>query len=502
MLNYMYTPAEFSFTDSVEPVINHSTRSDREWYCRMSTMRNLPQFVRFLNYISMYHGVGIYIASTEPITRSTTLPYQFTRYKEQSEPENNYWKPLYFSKEQLTEFGIEDVCAIHFVPVTGQITETFETQIPAWAQEINASELLNVSLALKLSPKHRVRVYKRDEHIFVFTTRGLNDYYENDYMFYRKLFAAIPYIRDWQESKPELTELYKLLAKDDATDFWSMLEQFYTNTPAIKDIKYKTIIDTFKNISRVQLNTLINARNLQQQNAEDLLIRYANTLKEQQKFERKILEFNTQDTEFSEDLIKLLYDKKIAYAVDIRLLNDTSHPKLSYRCSTPCTNFDKEAALVYYNSRIKDACPETVCNIFKLIFIQEKVLLNFDEEIVLSFRDFTINAREGNLLHGNDCNTVFPNPHHTNFNCWGSYAPIITKLISQFKLEDLFYQIKAAVGSLNFVDYTVMSRFISHLSNIADGTYDPRCFLWRDENCTTLHTINETLEKFKEELTV
>ena len=101
-------------------------------------------------------------------------------------------------------------------------------------------------------------------------------------------------------------------------------------------------------------------------------------------------------------------------------------------------------------------------------------------------------------MHGNDYNICFPNQHHARHNCWGSYHPILTKLFSQYKLEELFFQIKAAVGSLNFVDYTVMSEFITSLTNIVEGYYKPACFYWRDEGCKTLHTYDETYKHFIE----
>ena len=500
MIHYIYTPESFSYRDPVENIITHAANNTREYYCRIGAMRSLPQFIRLLNYISMCYGSAIYLYSEETITRSTNLNYLFDKYTRTSEPDDVYRNSFYFKTEELDAMGLDDVCALHLIPVTGQITETFETQIPAWAQSSGATELLNVSLALKLAPKHRVRVYQRKGHVFVFTTRGLRDCYDTDYDFHRKLWATIPYIQGWQDKKPELTNLYKLLVNEDATAFWTALENTYHNTPEVKDIKYKTIIDSFKNISKVQLNSIVRARDAQQQLAEDALIRYANALKEQQKFERRILEYNAKSVDLPVDLIKLLYDKKIAYNLDTRHLDHTEQPRLSYRCSAPCTNYDKDAATVYYKNQVLPHFDNATCNLYKLIFISEKVIINFDEEIIIDFRNFTTQAREGSLLHGNDYHRVFPNPHHSKFNCWGSYGTSITKLISQFKLEDLFYQIKAAVGSLNFVDYAVMGRFMSHLASIVEGNFDPQCFLWRDENCNTLHTFQETLEHFKEDL--
>jgi hypothetical protein len=58
--------------------------------------------------------------------------------------------------------------------------------------------------------------------------------------------------------------------------------------------------------------------------------------------------------------------------------------------------------------------------------------------------------------------------------------------------------VKAAVGSINFTDYPVMSHFVDQLINLVNNYYNPNCFLWRDENCTTLHNLEETLKHFEE----
>jgi hypothetical protein len=74
-------------------------------------------------------------------------------------------------------------------------------------------------------------------------------------------------------------------------------------------------------------------------------------------------------------------------------------------------------------------------------------------------------------------------------------------LIHEYKLEEMFYQIKAATGSLNFTDYPVIGCFIEMLEMIVEGDYNPRCFYWYDENCSTPHNLEETLTHFTEEVT-
>ena len=43
-----------------------------------------------------------------------------------------------------------------------------------------------------------------------------------------------------------------------------------------------------------------------------------------------------------------------------------------------------------------------------------------------------------------------------------------------------------------------MSEFITSLTSIVIGRYNPACFYWRDEGCKTLHTYAETYKHFIE----
>ena len=68
----------------------------------------------------------------------------------------------------------------------------------------------------------------------------------------------------------------------------------------------------------------------------------------------------------------------------------------------------------------------------------------------------------------------------------------------------LFLQIKAAVGSINLVDYTVLGRFKDDINNhyINESYYPNECpaiVVWKDEqDYTKLHTIRDTLNHFEE----
>lgn len=503
-MNYNIAPDIFNYTNVVNDITRRAARDTKEYYLRAGSVNQLPISIKALNFYAINKNIAVYMPHTDAITRSVDLRYQITRLKNATEEEEDgyFANNLLYSNAIRNNLQLEDTFAVHIIPVTGQINEFFENTLPEFVRQTNAQEMLNVSLALKLTPKHRVRVYTRNNHILVFTTKGVfSDTTDTDYLFYRKLWACIPLLRGWHKTKPELTELYKLLINDEGPEvFWRKLEEAYNAEQAIVDFKYKGIIDTFNNLNQLRANGFIQKYEQYSHEAERLLANYQDVLRHQRDIEQQILALNNTTIQLDTEIIKRLVDKKTVYAVDTHYLSTrtSSNSRLSYRCSSPLINFDKEAALNYYHNRISSN-EKVLKKLYELLFVDEKIILNFDEEIVLNFTSITIQAGNGNLIHGNSYHDCFPNPHHYNHNCWGSYGGVIHKLFSQYKLEELFYQIKTAVGSLNFVDYVVMSEFISHLKRLIAHSYNPACFYWKEDGCKTLHTYSETYEHFIKE---
>ena len=505
---YSNLPNNFEYLSVYDQTYRSATRNTKEYYLRAGYAPNLPIFLRLLNFYLMLNDRIVYTPTKERITRSTGLDYYFrnlTQMTEADDPERTYNIPLLYTTAQREAFNAKDIFAIHLIEVAGQIQDVFERAIPEWAREHNAVEQLGVSLTLKLTPKHRVRVYTRNEHIIVFTTKGLRDeLYETDFRLHRNLWACIPLLRGWVPAEgepecPDIIELCKALGNNDATDYWTLLNLFCSTNQALKDLKYSSIIQTFNNIKATRVSVIERRIAEYNNNAADYLTRYAQTLDAKKAEERQLLELQQTDTPLEKDTIKMLVDKKICYDLDISALN-TPDGTISFRCSAPLLAYDKDAARIVYNKQVKNN-HNKLEKIFKLLFVDEQVVLLFTQVVDVKLNRSTFNARNGYTRMYNDRNTSFPNPHHYCFNCWGSYGPVITKLISEYKLEEMFFQIKAATGSLNFTDYPVISNFLEMLYYIVDGDYDPPCFLWRDENCTTAHTLNETLKHFKEEAT-
>lgn len=507
MYNYSNVPNIFTYTDIITDSISRAGRNHKEYYLKRGSFVNMPIAIKALQHYCLLKDIALFMPSIERVTRSTDLTYYFHNLERKTDVvnENNqhYNSPLGLSLEAINSFNFKDLFAVHIVPVVGQIQDVFETRIPAWASRCEATEQLGVSLALKVTPKHRVRVYTRGQHIILFTTKGINDEFDEDYKFQRNFWACIPLLRGWVKEGQEpsidqlIINLYRSLINADATDFWLRLEGAYKQDPDVENLKYNTIIQTFNSINTNRINRISRSINDLRRAAEDYLNQYSAVLTQQQDAERTLIALEQTGTELDIEVIKRLVDKKICYALNTNYIND-GNSKLAYRCSAPLLSYDKDAARSFYNRRIKNNGSDKLDKIFKLLFIDEKVVLNFDEAIDVSLSSNSIQAGQNSTRLRNDLHQHFPNPHHFYFNCWGSYGPVIIKLIKEYKLEELFYQVKAAVGSINFTDYPVMSHFVDQLNNLVHNYYNPNCFLWRDENCTTLHNLEETLKHFEE----
>jgi hypothetical protein len=499
---YNLIPNNFSYKDAYANAIQASRSANcKEYYLRLGAAGTIPAEIKLLNFYLLLNNRAVYIpGSNLIIKRSTGLEWIFNdlaRVTSVEDPDNRFLKPFYFSKAQRDSFGLTDTVSVRIIEVIGQIQDTFETHIPRWAQDTGATEQLGISLALKLSPKHRIRVYVRNKHIIVFTTKGVSDAAITDWILYRKLWACLPLLCNWSEDT-ELVELCKALDRPDPVHFWNLLETAFTNNPIVRDLKYSAIIQTFNSMATLRREVVERQIAEHLNNADRLANAYAKALEDKRVAERQLMELIATDKGFSTDTIKLLVDKKICYDLDTSQIHNADNI-ISFRCSAPLLSYDKDAARVVYNKRIET--DTTLATLFKLLFLDEKVMLMMNQAIDVRLARGTITARQGYTRLYTDLNQSFPNPHHYHYNCWGSYTTNITKLIHEYKLEEMFYQIKAATGSLNFTDYPVIGSFIEMLEMIVEGDYNPRCFYWYDENCSTPHNLEETLTHFTEEVT-
>ena len=247
---------------------------------------------------------------------------------------------------------------------------------------------------------------------------------------------------------------------------------------------------TLKGLNEVRRHNLESLEAQCVQNIQTVEEQLSQYLREQRNIQYEMAGLSNEA--LSEDELNMLITKKVVNNVNI----DRHH--IIYVAEAPCLSFDKDAARVYYNN-LGDKST-IFAQLFKLAFIDETVIIKFYDVIKIDFNHCAIMAQGTNQPTGSLIG--LRNPHHYHYNCWGNYSSPIKKLIQQYSYLQLFLQVKAAVGSLNMTDYTVLRRFATDVENMyyyeinGYGGITPSV-IWREENnLLKTHTIRETLEHY------
>lgn len=504
MFSYRTIPANYETVcdtlRSVEPMYNTIPKLHYLQMPAIRQLRNTPVLHTLIT-AALVEDVLLYHDPPMEIKRSTSVVYDLThllqnRCKIITEDDNfTFPKPFYYNNKCLFEYGLKAFIGIHFVNVTGQIQYTFEQVIPQLTKKYNFTEQLNVSLYLKETPKHRVRVYSNEQHIVVFTNKPIFDSFESDYTpLVRKLYAAIPLIMKW-DTETTISKLLKSLGDDDHTVYWEMLCNFVEQNDFLKNIKYAPLYELFDNISLMRATPLkqkLSTKENDIRNYESALEKY---YRERAQLLGELAQIENEKSAYDKDAVKLLVDKNVIYGLRTDQLTNGSG-RLFFLCSAKLTAYDKRAAKSYINGSCfeKDSMLQ---KFYQHTFIDEELMLQFSEEVIFDFTNKTILAGHGYASRLIDFNTAIPNPHHWYYNCWGNYKTQLLRMLTDCNLEGAFYTVKNAIGSLNFTDGAVLSEFKTIMKDIIELRYKPKFILWREENYSTLHTWAETYEHYK-----
>lgn len=504
MFSYRTIPASYETVcdtlRNVEPMYNTTPKLRYLQVPSIRQLRNAPVLHTLIT-AALVEDILLYHNQPMDIKRSTDVSYTITNLFKNScriiteDNDFNFPRPFYYDNKLLFEYGLKAFVGIHFVNVTGQIQYTFEQAIPQLAKEYNFTEQLNVSLYLKETPKHRVRVYSNAQHIVVFTNKPIFDSFENDYTsLVRKLYAAIPLIMQW-DTETIVSKLLKSLGTDDHTVYWEMLCNFVEQNDFLKNLKYAPLYELFDNVSQLRATPLkqkLSTKENEIRSYEAALEKY---YRDRAQILGELAQIKNEKSVYDKDAVRLLVDKNVIYGLRTDQLTN-GNGKLFFLCSAQLTAYDKRAAKNYINGSCfeKDSMLQ---KFYKHIFIDEELMLQFSEEVIFDFTNKTILAGHGYADRLRDANSAIPNPHHWYFNCWGNYKTQLLRMLADCNLEGAFYTVKNAIGSLNFTDGAVLGRFKTVMEAVIALTYTPKFILWREENYSTLHTWAETYEHYK-----
>ena len=154
-------------------------------------------------------------------------------------------------------------------------------------------------------------------------------------------------------------------------------------------------------------------------------------------------------------------------------------------------------------------------------------LLFFDEEIWDEIRDSVLSTREEekhviDAVMSRKCTMIletgirielktaelsysymenskaFPNPHISEFNCWGDNRPIIYSNLINRDYDAAYIQIKSALGGINLEDTSVFPYFFDYFQSAVEyGRNDYECII--DNETGEVMTISEAEKYYREQ---
>jgi hypothetical protein len=282
-----------------------------------------------------------------------------------------------------------------------------------------------------------------------------------------------------------LTPVFRALERS-SCDAWLETVADYLNSidKYTGYVRYK-LIQSFKRLNGMHIEALNYRKEDINRAINRLLDDYRIKLKEKQTILNEIA--GMSDECLTESDINSLIDKGIIQ--DLIVSSDSSNT-IEFTISSPVLSYEKAAAEKYYKTiSDNDIVYKTL---FKHVFINEDCILHFTDRVRIDFTNYSYESRASSV-GAPAGQTLFRNPHHSHYNCWGGYGSAITQLISEFNFMQLFMQIKAAVGSLNMTDYTVLAQFRLDTHRMFENSSQPKIIAFRS-NPETLYTLTEAYD--------
>ena len=264
-------------------------------------------------------------------------------------------EPRILNQTPVTETlkGTPDI--ITLCTVAGQITQFFEhtlqTTNPLYPDAENSpyseeswEELNGLSLALKCSPKHRVRGYKHSikekdtgvvrNHFIIYSAKSFID---DDALLKRKVYAAIPYMLGFEEGDPAISVFRNL--EHVSCGNWLRAVSEHLNT-IDKFVRYgrQQLVQNFTALNNMHRNSLERRKDIIDTELNNILTRYREKLQAQRTLLNEIA--GLTDTGLSIEDIDFLIDKKIIRDLTLRGRESI----VEFTATSPVLSFEKPAA--------------------------------------------------------------------------------------------------------------------------------------------------------------
>ena len=228
---------------------------------------------------------------------------------------------------------------------------------------------------------------------------------------------------------------------------------------------------------------------------ESLLETYRKSLKVKEQLSKKLHELQTSSTSFVDEILKImpsLIEKDIVKTITVE------GSTLIVKMSTSLFNYNELAVKKiveqdYHDSRIIKLLKRALLDNDYEIMFTSSIIINFvNFGIESNWRFDTSNTRILRQKTRRE-HMYYPNPHLTNFNCFGQNGPALIQLLKKGQYSEFFMALIATIGNLNFNDGVVTSRFYAFLIQ-----EDNNLAFIRDVKTNEMLTMKKFMEKENE----
>ena len=240
----------------------------------------------------------------------------------------------------------ENIINIDVITIKGNITNCFEHYLPdEFNDETGWVELNGVSLALKQSARHRIRMYQKQNtnNLIVFTATPMLDY-DTDYKFLKEFIATTPLLfsETWRNEHSELVNMCRSMLTIDAAPWLEVCENYINNIDEYKNARTEAIRNLLLQLNNTRNNNLQRQIDDERRHIDNVRTELAQAL--QRYYHANALLIGGAETQLTEDDIKHIIDKNIIEGISI--CDNTVY----FSCTAPVLQYDRDAAEVYYKT--------------------------------------------------------------------------------------------------------------------------------------------------------
>lgn len=385
--------------------------------------------------------------------------------------------------------------SVHMFKVSRNINDTFATidnfrnseQYNQFCTEEDKQKIRTIELLLMETRFHKVRVIKLNKNLLIFSNKDISADMREKIL--ASLLAIFPELNN--ALPEELKDYIKCIAagteEEEINNVFKAIIEHYFDLNEEADRAKQELIEQFATIYRREEEEINNkiARLREQLVSYQEFIYSTNARIAEESIRLEACRMDSKDKqEKLEEVITYWKQRSAIKTITV------DGGKIVCKIESPVIYYNKDEAvrvLTNQNNRFTTLNHHSWYAQFMQIlidtFINEKFTMYFTGTIEIGLRTCSVGELRTN-------ENIFYNPHLRYYNCWGNSITEISKAIRNADLIMAIEQIIAGVGSLNFLDGTVIGRWADNLPFMLNY----KCLECKEDG--QRYSIQEAMDKF------